>query len=356
MRQQDLYGRVSIKTHVVSFSSLALTLFLFERKYIPMTSSTTIASFVYPTLTFSYRLRFWLHFIPNILSILCSIFALYHFLFNRQLRHAINNHVIIILIILGLFYELTDITWITHWYYFQHTLIETPAFAIAWTYIDYTIFNCQTMLFAWATIERHILVFHDRWVSTKRKRFFVHYLPIIGILTYCFCYYSIIYLAPFCTNTYDFNKMYGLAAVHCIYKNPVIPKYNIISNGIIPTLIIIIFSLGLILRVLLQQARLRRSINWRKQRKMIVQLISISLIYLILYAPYILLYLAYNLGLSRSVGAAFTVYLIFFVYYITFLFPFVASLTLPQLRVKIKNLFFCRCRRYRTPTVRPTYN
>lgn len=305
-------------------------------------TSNSQSSYVYPTVVFSYTIRFWLHFIPNIFSIICSIFVLYHILSNRNLRHALNNHTIILLLSFGLFYELTDITWITHFYYFRYTLVQTPAFSLIWTYIDYTIFNCQTMLFAWTTIERHILVFHNRWVSTRKKRFFVHYLPIIIILMYCFCYYSIIYLVPFCENSFDYLKMYGLASVHCIYKNPVIPKYNIFSNGIIPALIIIIFSFTLLFRVLWQQSRLRRSINWRKQRKMIIQLLSISIIYLVLYAPYILLYLAYNLGLSRTIGAEFTVYLIFFVYYITFLFPFVTCLTLPQLGTKIKNLFYFR--------------
>ena len=303
-------------------------------------NSTNTVSSVSTVVGFSYSVRFWLLLIPNILSIVCSIFLLYHLLFNRNLRHALNNHVIIILLILGLFFELTDVSWTIHYYHFGYTLIQTPAFALLWTFIDYAVFNCQTMLFAWATIERHILIFHDRWVATRMKRLLVHYLPIIFILTYYSMYYSVLFFVPFCINTFDYSRIYGMSSVHCVYRNPVVPKFAIFSQGILPTLIILIFSYGLLSRVLWQRTRLRQSINWRKQRKMIIQLLSISIIYLVLYAPYILLYLAYNLGLSRSIGTQFATYFPFFAYYIPFLLPFVCCFSLPQLRIKIKNLFF----------------
>lgn len=54
-------------------------------------------------------LRFWLLLISVILSITCSLFTLYHLLFNRTLRHALNNHRIIVLLILILIVQLIDI-------------------------------------------------------------------------------------------------------------------------------------------------------------------------------------------------------------------------------------------------------
>ena len=38
------------------------------------------------------------------------------------------------------------------------------------------IYSLQVTLFAWASIERHILIFHDQWVSTQSRRLFVHYI------------------------------------------------------------------------------------------------------------------------------------------------------------------------------------
>ena len=82
---------------------------------------------------------------------------------------------------------------------------------------------------------------------------------------------------------------------------------------------------------ILQKRRLHGTINWRKQRKMIIQLLSISIIYFIFNAPYALVFLALRLGLSTNIGVEFSLYAAFFSYYITFLLPFVACGTLPEL-------------------------
>jgi len=288
---------------------------------------------------FSSRVCLWLYLIPNVLSIVCSIFVLYHFLFNRLIRQSINNHVIIVLILVGLVSELTDILWICHYYYFGYTLFSTSAFALTWTFIDYSFYTIQTLLFAWATIERHILVFYDRWLRTKTQRICLHYFPLMLIVIYGLTYYSIIFFGTSCKNHYDSSKMYGMS-IDCIFSaNSFIPKWGLIFNQIVPTLLIIIFSVTLLLRVLLQKRRLHQSVNWRKQRKMIIQVLSISLIYFVFNAPYKLIYLAYNLGLSRKVGVQFSSYAEFFVYYITFILPFVACGTLPELRKKLNKLF-----------------
>jgi hypothetical protein len=54
-------------------------------------------------------IRFWLYLIPDILSPLCSIFVLFHPLFDQTLRQALHNHIIIILLCIGLIYELTSV-------------------------------------------------------------------------------------------------------------------------------------------------------------------------------------------------------------------------------------------------------
>ncbi|CAF1278155.1 unnamed protein product [Adineta steineri] len=311
--------------------------------------TTTTSSF----LKFSSTARVWIYLIPNVLSICCSIFVLYHFLFKRTLRQALNNHVIIILIIIGLIYELTDVFWLIHYYHFHFALFSTPAFALIWMYIDFAFEITQVMLFAWATIERHILIFHSGWLSTKKKRFFVHYLPIIIIITYGMVYYGVIIFFPLCSFTFDNTHLYGVTGNPCIYKFiPFIAKWDWIVNQIIPTVIIIIFSLALLIRVLLQKHRLHRSINWKKQRKMIIQLISISLIYFIFFIPYTLISAAYTFGLSRTFAPALAYYSGVFLFYMIFLVPFAACTTLPDFKTKIKQLFCCNYRRQRV--VHPT--
>ena len=67
-----------------------------------------------------------------------------------------------------------------------------------WVFVDYFFYSFQIALFAWATMERHILIFHDQYMSRVKKRFFVHYLPVNrhhyvlpGQLLYCILRHSV---------------------------------------------------------------------------------------------------------------------------------------------------------------------
>jgi hypothetical protein len=88
---------------------------------------------------------------------------------------------------------------------------------------------------------------------------------------------------------------------------------------------------------------------------MIIQLISISIIYFVFNVPYTLITFAYYLGLPRTVWAEFTLYANFFKYYIPFLIPFVACGTLPELGTKLKRLVCCP-RQQRQQLVHPAFN
>ncbi len=124
------------------------------------------------------------------------------------------------------------------------------------------------------------MIFHDRWLLTKKKRFFIHYLPLIILLIYCFIYYCVIAFYPFYESSNFQSPIIGVF-VPCIYDNGILLQWDLICHVIIPTLIIVIFSFGLLLRVLWQKSRLRRGIEWRKQRKIIIQSLSVSILYLV---------------------------------------------------------------------------
>lgn len=141
-----------------------------------------------------YIIRFWLYVIFIIPSVLCAIFCLYHFLINRTLRNALNNHIIMLILFFGLFLNLTDLVWFADYYRTGHPLSLTKVFCFTWTYIDYAVFVTISLLVAWGSIERHILIFHQNLVATQTKRFLIHYLPLPTCSIYPFIYYIIIYL------------------------------------------------------------------------------------------------------------------------------------------------------------------
>ena len=79
-------------------------------------------------------------------------------------------------------------------------------------------------------------------------------------------------------------------------------------------------------------------------RKMMIQLLLITILYLFIYAPGILMEFIYFCGISEDVGADFTLYTDFFSYYGNLLLPFVCAASMPELGTKIKKIFPC-CRR-----------
>ena len=279
--------------------------------------------------------QFWLYAVSDGLSLACSFFILYCLLFDRALRSALHNHAIMIVLFVDIIYELTDIPWILYYYRYGVPWLSSPLFARFWAFADYGLYGTQIVLFAWATIERHILIFHDRWILTKRRCFYIHYLPLIVLPTYTVLFYIVGSFFVRCADTINYSLASG-APVPCLYAKPAAAKYDLIVNQIAPVLIIVVFSLALLVRVLWQRYHMRQPIQWRKHRKIIVQLLLISVVYLAFASPWSLVLLAYEFGLSRSVGVDYLRYAAFFSYYTVFLFPFMCCLSLSELRVKLK--------------------
>jgi hypothetical protein len=292
----------------------------------------------------SHVVRFWLYLLFEVPSIICSIFVLGHLLFHRALRHAIYNHIIILLLFLNLIVQLTDIPWILNYNRLDRVSPATNAFCMTWVFIDEALSITTIILFAWATIERHILIFHDQWVSTRIKRIFIHYFPIGFLSLYCFCYSLVVILFPPCENIFDYMLVvcgYPL----CYYNNSLVAIWDVVVNHIIPAIVIILCSATLLGRILYEKKHMHQPIRWRRHRKMTIQLLSISILYLILDIPAILLKFAYLCGVSKNIGADFMLYAKFFTYYTYLLFPFVCASSLPNLKKKIKRIFPC-CRRH----------
>ena len=284
--------------------------------------------------------RFWLLFLLEIPSIICSLFVLYHLLFNRVLRHALHNHVFIIIIFINLTVKLTDGMWTLHYYRTNTVSSSTIGFCLLWMYVNYALYVATTMLVAWATIERHILIFHDRWVSNKTKRVSFHYLPLAILLLYCLGFHVVGIFFPPCENTFDFTQVICGRPL-CFYNIREAALWDVVVHDLAPSMIIISFSLALLLRILYQKHRMRQPISWRKHRKMAIQLLSISLLYLVIRIPAMILEFVHACGVSEEFGADFTAYFGFYSYYEALLFPFVCAASLPNLGEKIRKAMLC---------------
>ncbi|CAF3908627.1 unnamed protein product [Adineta steineri] len=289
-------------------------------------------------MTISYSIRFWLLLIPLIPSIIVSIFNLYHLLRSRTLRTALNNHVIILLLICGLFAELTTFVLLIHLYRTGTVPSATREFCLAWCLVNLFGVISVSLLMAWASIERHILIFHSRWFATKTKLLFFHFLPLAICILWPVAFYLVFYLARPCDSPPDYTAPVCNLYL-CLFLSPKIGLFDSIAHYIMPTFIVVLFSIALLIRVLYHKYRMRQRIEWRNYKKMAAQLLPISALYLLISFPPMILYAAYSAGLPSYVAADYFLDGSFFFYWVIIFTPFASVLSLPELKVKCKNIF-----------------
>lgn len=292
--------------------------------------------------------QFWSFLIFQIPSLACTIFLLYHFLFNAKLRRALDNHVIIILLLLTFCIEVFDNPLYIDAYRFgghQNSFPLSIPVCLMWWFIDYGFYGAITVYLAWGSIERHILVFHHRFVRTSRQKFFFHYIPLTIISIYLLAFYIAVIFFPPCENPFDFHSLAcGLAP--CYEEVSYLKTWDYLINGIVCTSIETISSLALIIRVLWQKRRLHQRMNWAKHRKMALQLLSISCLTLTIVFPQSLILVIQQVGGSNmnEFGAMIDPYLFYLYTFVVFLLPFTCLAHSPEL---VKKLWIFHRRRRR---------
>ncbi|CAF3530934.1 unnamed protein product [Rotaria socialis] len=138
--------------------------------------------------------------------------------------------------------------------------------------------------------------------SFSIKRWLFHYLPLI------FC---IFYL--------------------CIFYNAVvfIPSYD---DGILPNLVIAACSMALLIRVIWNRhIRLHQSIQWQKYWKLTIQMLSLSIVFIIFNLPF-LIYAILQFAdlLPPDINPEIYNYLIFLTDFCILLLPFITIISLPS--------------------------
>ena len=277
--------------------------------------------------------RFWLFLVFLVPAIGVSLFVLFRILHDRTSRNTLSDHIIILLIVVGLIMQVTVFPWMLHRYRHEGTWEISYSFSLIWLFLDWDLTTIQNMLFAWATVERHILVFNDRWLTTKTNIFLLHYLPSIVIVLYCTLYYCIVFFFPPCENRYVYFEM-----DLCLTRTNSWLTYETTVHMIYPILVIVLFSFLLLMRVIWQKHRVHQSMRWRKHRKMILQLFSISWLYLFFLSPATVMNSVILTGVPYESIADAHELSIYLTYFLTLLVPFVCGLLLPKTRTRTRKI------------------
>ncbi|CAF0947324.1 unnamed protein product [Adineta ricciae] len=288
-------------------------------------------------MTLSLIIKFWFCLIFIIPSMLCSIFNLYYFLIDRTFRQNLHNHVITIILLFGFIYMITDIIWLIHYYRTNSLISSTRTFCLLWISVDLSGYASIMILTAWASIERHIFIFHQNLLSTSLKRFIFHYLPLIICSIYPSTFYFIGFFALPCTIPSNYHHE-RCQLGFCLSIHEILGTWDSSINNILPIFVIVIFSIGLIIRIWHKKYRIGQRFQWKKYKKMTFQLLSLSALYLLLVLPSQILYTAYTFGLSSDIGWDFFLDSYYFSYFTMLFTPFVSIASLPELRTKFRKI------------------
>jgi hypothetical protein len=231
--------------------------------------------------------------------------------------------------------QLLDINFYLVFYRSGSVQPPKPITCLIWLLADDGFYDAGMILMTWLAIERHILIFHDGWVSNRRGRFLFHYLPLIIIIAYVVPYYTISIIFPPCENTYDFSAAV-CGGSPCFLTYGVLGMWEYTVNTSVPVIVEIIVSIALILRVYWQKRRLNQSNQWRKQRRMIIQLFLVSGLNSCLNLPLYTIPIAQLCGLRSLESYDAEIVFYFLGYFVIFLFPFASLCQYPELRKKIK--------------------
>jgi hypothetical protein len=279
------------------------------------------------TYNLSNNLQFWLLLIFGVSSLICSLFMIYSYLSSRTLRNALHNHAILLIIIINVILIVTDVSWMLDSLRNSgRAPLSTSSFCLTWWFIDDGLYSVQTGILAWASIERHILIFHSKYVVTKKQKIFYHYLPPLIILIYLLSFQASILIFPPCKHHFNFNEP-ECGSNPCYLSNYFLAIWDVVANNVFPTFIIAIFNIALFYRIIAQKKRLRQPIQWRKHRRMSIQLLSISAVYLFLNLPMTVIALVQTIhNTNPEVGFGTQLYIFFTSYSVTLSLPFVVCL------------------------------
>lgn len=296
----------------------------------------------------SKTIKFWFLLFGVIFSSPCYLFLIYYFLKHKKIRQALYNHVIISNLLVGFLIVIADLSCHLGYLRLGYIIPSNPATCLVWQLVDYGFWYGDLFLKSWAAMERHIFIFHSHMLNTLFKRILFHYLPLIFVTFYTpIVYVYLIFFYP-AEHIYDYTIL-SCSGPYYYYDIPAwLIWYESLFHYVIPIFLMIIFGNALFLRVIFQKRRLRIATNWRQYRKMTIQLLFVSIIYLF-DLPYIIVTIVRWSGYPDFGTDVQGPYFYYINYIPIILFPFAILATYPKL---LQHICFWK-KPQRTATIAP---
>lgn len=147
------------------------------------------------------------------------------------------------------------------------------------------------MLMNFGSVERYLLVFHRNFIH--RHVILLHYLPMIICIVYpVLLYVGLIFFYP-CINQFDYTLI--TCGGPCYFYEAALSTFDQLINIGLPLTAATITNAALIIRILCQKRRMKQQNMWKKNCRLVLQLISFVIIHnliwmSLLYLTLIMLY------------------------------------------------------------------
>ena len=284
-------------------------------------------------------------------SLLCDLIIFTYLIrrWRREILAAPQNHVILCLLVVSFVQKTIDVPSLLHYYRSADVLIHDDTFCSVWIWIDYSFVIGNSHLLTWCCIERHLFVFNSQMMKERKYLILLHYIPLTISVIYLPSFYaSMIFFPTGCSNTWDYSAI--VCGAPCYIYLPVFGTVDWLFNCATPTLMIVLVNCLLFCRIIWQKVKQQRPVLWRRQRRMIIQLALISILFLVFLSPSVVV--GAIQALWRSDFLADIQYNLFFflTYFPNQFLPLVILSQLPALRHDVYSWFRNTVRLYPQPT------
>ena len=288
-----------------------------------------------------HRTKFGILLVFHIIAIVLSLNIFAYFIKHRTFVKNPQNHGILILLTVNFIELVFDMPNALAFYSRGYIYPSTSSYCTWWSFFGYTIFAMSGYLLATISIQRHFFIFNRHIFRTGWKRIFLHYLPFVLCIVYPIVFYLVSIVFYPCDGTqWNFtNNLCGFAPCYLLF-NQVLGTFDISMNNYMPVVIDFISNIIIILRVVQQKHHSQRSTAWRQQRHMIIQLLSLSIIYLIAWTPCLSVLAVQMLHDPTFLATIQTDYLFDLIYVIYLFIPWACTGFIPGIVKWMKGLIF----------------
>ncbi|CAF0988746.1 unnamed protein product [Adineta steineri] len=279
--------------------------------------------------TFVRHLKFYLFISIECPSISTAIYVLYRFFRSYEIRSRLNNHSIIALLFTSCIAITTELPITLRFLKTGNVQPKSKGFCLFWIWYNFSLQSINLFLMAWLSIERHILIFHSNLIQTSVGKIKWHYIPLSFSMIYIPLFYFFCIFIYSCENSFNYSLIFcGSICYNDLFW---LASYDWIINIFIPAIIIPFASIILLIRVLMQKKRMKRTVTWKTTRKMTIQLMSISSVYSIFWVLYGLAILIRLYFIPTFLDIIILYYLQYLPYIVQLLMPIICFACLPEL-------------------------